>query len=95
MCTLQIAVFADGVMRCKPLIMFKGKAGKRDSCRRAEYKEYHPSVVVIFNKKAYANTSNLINWVKNQYSTAFAYPLCDNEPRFLSLDAFAPHKNKG
>jgi hypothetical protein len=41
--------------------MFKGKAGKRDSCRKAEYKEYYPSVVVIFNKKAYANTSNLID----------------------------------
>ena len=24
-CTLQIAVFADGIMRCKPLLMFKGK----------------------------------------------------------------------
>jgi hypothetical protein len=21
--------------------------------------------------------------------------LCDNEPRFLSLNSFAPHKNKG
>jgi hypothetical protein len=75
--------------------MFKGKRGKRDSRRRAEYKEYHPGVVVIFNEKAYANTSNLIDWVKNQYSTASAYRLRDNKPRFLPLDAFAPHKNKG
>ena len=25
--TLQIAVFANGVLRCKPLLIFKGKAG--------------------------------------------------------------------
>lgn len=94
-CTLQIAVFADGVMRIKPLLIFKGKTHSKDSCRRTEYKKYHSGVVVIFNEKAWANTSNLIDCVKNQYSTASAYPLCDNEPRFLSLDAFAPHKNKG
>jgi ribonucleotide reductase alpha subunit len=75
--------------------MFKGKTHSKDSRRRAEYKKYHPSVVVIFNEKAWANTSNLVDWVKNQYSTASAYPLHDNEPRFLSLDAFTPHKNKG
>jgi hypothetical protein len=94
-CTLQIAVFADGVQRCKPLLMFKGKPGKGDARRRAEYKKYHSGVVVIFNKKAWANTSNLLDWVKNQYSTASAYPLRDGEPRFLALDAFKPHINKG
>jgi hypothetical protein len=26
---------------------------------------------------------------------ASTYPLCNNEPRFLSLDSFALHKNKG
>ncbi len=51
-CTLQIAVFADRVLRCKPLLMFKGKPGKGDARRRAEYKKYHLSIVVIFNEKA-------------------------------------------
>jgi hypothetical protein len=74
--------------------MFKDRV-KGDSCRHAEHKKYHPGVVVIFNEKAYTNTSNLIDWVKQQYSIASAYPLCDNEPRFLSLDTFALHKNKG
>jgi hypothetical protein len=93
-CTLQIAVFADGVLRCKPLLIFKGKV-KGDSRRKLEQKKYHPGVVVIFNEKAWANTSNLLDWVLNQYSKASVYPLQDNEPRFLALDAFAPHKNKG
>jgi hypothetical protein len=74
--------------------MFKGKP-KGDNRRKAERKQYHPSVVVIFNEKAWANTSNLLDWVKNQYSMASAYPLWDNEPRFLALDSFAPHINKG
>jgi hypothetical protein len=93
-CTLQIYVSVDGVDRCKPLLMFKGGV-MGDSHQRAKRKKYHPSVVVIFNEKAYANTSNLIDWVKQQYSTTSAYPLYDNEPRFLSLNAFTPHKNKG
>jgi len=95
MCTLQIAVFTDGVPRCKPLLMFKGRPKSKDYRRRVEAQRYNPGVVVIFNEKTYANTSNLIDWVKNQYSMASAYPLRDNEPRFLALDSFAPHKNKG
>ena len=74
--------------------MFKGKP-KGDGRRKTERQKYHPGVVVIFNDKAWANTSNLLDWVKNQYSTASAYPLRDHEPRFLALDSFAPHKNKG
>jgi len=41
--------------------MFKGHPTKRSTYCRAEYKQYYKSVVVIFNEKAYANTSNLIN----------------------------------
>jgi hypothetical protein len=67
----------------------------KDHRRRAEAQRYNPSVIIIFNKNIYTNTSNLIDWVKNQYSIASVYPLRDNEPRFLALDAFALHKNKG
>jgi len=68
----SIAVFADGVLRCKPLLIFKGKPGKGDSRRKAEYLKYHPGVVVIFNEKAWANTSNALVWtaVNNPYSMA-------------------------
>jgi hypothetical protein len=75
--------------------MFKGKPKSKDYRRCTKEKRYNPGVIVIFNKKAYANTSNLIDWVKNQYSMASVYPLRDNKPRFLALDAFVPHKNKG
>ncbi len=59
--TLQIAVFVDRVTRCKSLLIFKGKPGKGDSCRKAEKLKYYPGVVVIFNEKAWANTSNLLD----------------------------------
>jgi hypothetical protein len=59
--TLQIIVFADGVPRYKPLLMFKGKPKSKDYCRRIEAKRYHPGVIIIFNKKVYANIINLIN----------------------------------
>ena len=93
MYTLQIYISINRVDYCKPLLIFKSGV-KGDSYRQAKRKKYHPSVIVIFNKKAYTNTSNLINQVKNQYSIASTYPLYNNEPRFLSLDAFALYKNK-
>jgi len=76
-------------------LIFKRKLKSKDRRRRIEAERYYLSVVIIFNEKAYANTFNLIDWVKNQYSIAFVYPLRDNEPRFLALDSFALYKNKG
>jgi gluconate kinase len=58
-------------------------------------KKYHPDVVIIWNEKSYANTATTIWWLKQMFAGATAFPLSDKEPRFLSLDAFAPHKNKG
>jgi hypothetical protein len=75
--TLQICVFAVGVARCKPLIIFKGKETSKDHRRHAEALKYHPSVAVIFNPKAYANTSNLTSWVKLHYARATAFPSAD------------------
>ncbi len=34
---------------------------KSDSQRVTKYKLYYPNIVVAFNKKAQANTSNLLN----------------------------------
>jgi hypothetical protein len=93
--TLQVIVFADGVNRCKPLLMFKGKPGKGNKNRQVEASKYHPGVKVIFNEKAYANSSNFIDWIRQDYSRASVYPLTDHEPRLLVLDAFAPHKHSG
>ena len=88
-------VFADGVARYKPLLMFKGKDRRETYARKEERRKYYPSVIVWFNEKAYANTSNLITYFKTQYAPASAYPLRDHEPRLLVLNTFALHKSKG
>ena len=72
---LQIAVFTDGVLKYKPLLMFKRKPKSKDHRRHIEAERYHLSVIVIFNEKTYANTTKLIDWIKNQYSIASVYPL--------------------
>ncbi|KAF7888121.1 uncharacterized protein EAF02_002662 [Botrytis sinoallii] len=59
--TLQNLVSADGVPRCKPLLIFKGAEGVGPSTRRAEARKYHKGVDVIFNPKGYCNTEELLN----------------------------------
>jgi hypothetical protein len=55
---LQVIVYADGINRCKPLLIFHGDP-IRDSRWRAEMKLYNPRVRVAFNKTAWADSSNL------------------------------------
>ncbi|PVH67305.1 hypothetical protein DL98DRAFT_600687 [Cadophora sp. DSE1049] len=57
--------------------------------------KYYPGVKVIWNEKAYANSSNLIDWIKHDYSHVSEYPLSNHEPRLLVLDAFASYKHTG
>jgi hypothetical protein len=52
-------------------------------------------VCVAFNKTAWADSTNLKDWVKNQYTGRSVYFTKDNEPRLLSLDAFVPQMTKG
>jgi hypothetical protein len=54
--TIQLTVFADGVSRVLPLLIFRGAVDGKSTTRKREAKRYHPGVVVQFNKKAYANT---------------------------------------
>jgi hypothetical protein len=49
---------------CKPLLMFYRKPTSKDRRRIAEAKKYYPGVVVIFNEKAYANTTSIVLHLK-------------------------------
>jgi hypothetical protein len=87
---------ADGIQRCKPLLIFKAKGDKTgkpiDKKIRAEWKTYDKRVVVQFNDKAYANTDSMIEWIRHQfaYSSAFVFRNweANHEPQMLSLDVF-------
>jgi len=67
--TLQILLHADGERWCKPLLIFHGKGDKKGKPfhkgLQAKYKLYDLRVVVMFNKKAYANTDTIIEWIKS------------------------------
>ena len=58
-------------------------------------KKYHPAVHVVFNPKAYCNSTALLNWFRQQLKWGSPYSPDDHEPKLLVLDSFAPHKNTG
>jgi hypothetical protein len=69
--TLQILVLADGIQRCKPLLIFHGKnedyrqKPKAGTLRR-EYQLYDPRVEVMFNLKAWSNTNKSLGYVQSK-----------------------------
>jgi len=64
--TLQVCVYADGINRCKPLLIFQG-AEKGDSRREKEEKKYAKDVEVVWNPKAWANETTMLAWLKGQW----------------------------
>jgi len=48
---------------------------------------YDPQVVVKFNPKAYANSSNMVEWLDEQL-----IPILEDRPTLLVLDLFRAHK---
>lgn len=67
--TLQVTVFADGIDRIKPLLMFHGKggSGSHKAAFERERWQYDPRVKVIFNEKAYANEETTVQWLLTQW----------------------------
>lgn len=91
--TILLCIFADGAMRVKPLILFKGALAENltrraDRERRAaEIARYDPRVLVQFNPNAYANESVLVNWIIDML-----VPALPSGPRLLALDVAKFHK---
>lgn len=70
--TLQVAVFADGVERIKPLLIFEGQGGVGSHKRAFERErlQYDSRVKVIFNAKAYGNEETTLNWILTQWQAS-------------------------
>jgi hypothetical protein len=47
MCTLQLTVFADGIIHAKAILIYKGAPNSKDKRRLAEIEKYHSDVIVI------------------------------------------------
>jgi len=90
--TVILCVFADGAMRVKPLLLFKGAevlTRTHDQQRRAsEIARYDPRIAVYFNPNAYANETVLLHWINNLLVPALPV----SRPSMLALDVAKFHK---
>ena len=64
--TLILYIFADGVQRIPPKIIFKGTAGPTGQIFRQEGHLYSPEITVAFNKTAYNNESCFLQWMDQE-----------------------------
>jgi len=85
--TIQLTVFADSIPRVKPLIFFRGKGVGPTIL--AEKQLYDSRVVVKFNPTAYANSSNMLEWLDEQ-----VVPILEDQPTILAMDLFAAHRTE-
>ena len=63
MATLQVTIFADGIARIKPCLIFHG-AEKENSRRKKEKTQYDPRVYVLFNDAGYCNEKTQLDYAK-------------------------------
>ena len=77
--TLQVCVFANGIKRCQPLLIYHGDPIGDSRCS-VEEKLYNKRVCVAFNQTAQADSCNLQDWVRKQYAVASEYFPRENEP---------------
>ena len=63
-CTVQLTLFADGIPRVKPLLIFRG-TGKRISLR--EQLKYDRRVGVKFQAKAWCDEPCMKHWIRNHW----------------------------
>lgn len=81
--SLVLCVFADGVPRVPPMIIFRG-TGKRLGRER---ERYHPGVLVEYNPTAYMNDK-----LFERYITTHLIPALGGRPTLFALDLMGSHK---
>ena len=64
--TLVLYIFADGVKRLKPKLIFHGGASDRARIKAKEELQYSPGVTIEFNPKAY-NEELFLKWLDSEY----------------------------
>ena len=68
MCTVQITIFADGVPRVKPLLIFRGK-GLR--IQKKERDQYDKRVRVVFQPNAWCDEPTMKDWINTDWNNFF------------------------
>ena len=70
-CSVQLTIFADGVPRVRPLVIFRGK-GLRIT--RKEQEAWDRRVQVAFQPKAWCDESMMKKWISEQWGNIFINP---------------------
>ena len=68
-CTVQLIIFADGVSRVRPTIIFRGQE-KRISPK--EKRSWDSRVTMMFQTKAWCNENVMKVWVEREWGTYFS-----------------------
>jgi len=81
--TLVLCVFADGIPRVPPMVIFRGTGTRlgREKLR------YHPEVLVEFNPTAYMNEVLFEKYIRN-----YLIPVLEGRPTLFALDLMGSHK---
>jgi len=88
--TLMLTACADGVLRVKPLLIFRGDP--TSASYDTEKLQYDRRVRVIFNSKAYSNEEVTLEWIEKDLLPAIMSTGSEQDPRLVALDVFAGQK---
>jgi hypothetical protein len=86
--TLLLSIFADGLGRLKPKLIFEGAEPPKGKIMQREGHLYHPGVTVEFNPTAYNNEKLFLKWLNEEVIP------CKREHRefMLVMDVASFHK---
>jgi hypothetical protein len=87
--TIQLTIFADGVARVKPLIIFRGAEENARAPRKKEEARYDPRVVTKFNLNGYANIAIILFWLETMLLPALGDA---RNATLLVMDLLKSHK---
>lgn len=81
--SLVLCIFADGVNRIPPMIIFHGEG----TVYEKEAPDYHPGVLVEFNTTAYMNDHLFLKYIE-----LHLLPVLGNRPSLFAIDLCSSHK---
>ena len=89
--TVQLCIFADGIARVKPMVVFRGK-GLRIAT--AEKVRWDKRVAVVFQDNAWVDEEVTLWWIKNLWNVAYNSIFDIADPRMLVLDVHRAQKTE-
>ena len=85
--TLILYIFADGIQRIKPKLIFHGVSGPTNRILKQESHLYSPDVTVEFNSTAYNNEGLFKQWIEEELA-----PITNQKDTMLVMDVASFHK---